>query len=244
MAKNSARSKGYRKYKQEVKGYTEKEKKTMIIGFAAILIIIICVIAIPNAIESKDLLKVKDGVVQDVGDNWLVSDMSETSKHKYRKIAEIDPAEGWQVRERAEGISDANEAYFYFEPIDAENAVADEYYAIVGKGNYDELGAKASTSMGSFANEILYQGELVTEEYEGRNISYYVLEYNMNISEDPENPEYQYSQSVSLYVESPIAERCVLLNASNTGADETAFGDRDAIINFLKEASKSITLEN
>lgn len=244
MGKNSARSKGYRKYKKEVKGYTEKEKKIMIIGFAVLLVIVICAIVIPNAIEAKDLLRVKNGVVQNVGDNWLVCDMSETSKHKYRKIAEIDPAEGWQVRERADGISDANEAYFYFEPIDAENAVADEYYAIVGKGKYDELCTKAATSMGSFANEVLYQGETVTDVVDGRNVAYYVLEYNMNVSEDENNPEYEYNQTISLYVESPIEGRCVLLNASNTGADESAFGDRDAIIEFLKEASKSITLED
>lgn len=244
MGKNSARSKGYRKYKKEVKGYTEQEKKTIIIGFAVILVIVICAIVIPNAIEAKDLLRVKNGVVQNVGDNWLVSDMSETSKHKYRKIAEVDPAEGWQLRERADGISDANEAYFYFEPIDAENAVADEYYAIVGKGTYDELGAKAVTSMSGFANEVLYQADLVTEEYEGRNISYYVLEYTLNVSEDENNPEYQYCQNISMYIESPIAERCVLLNASNTGTSEEDFGDRDAIIAMLKEATTHVTLEN
>ena len=243
MGKNSARSKGYRKYKKEVKGYTEQEKKTMIIGFAVILVIVICAIVIPNAIEAKDLLRVKDGVVQNVGDNWLVSDMSDTSKHKYRKIAEIDPAEGWQVRERADGISDANEAYFYFEPVDAETSVADEYYAIVGKGAYDELCTTAATSMVGFVNEVLYQTETITDVVDGRNIAYYVLEYNLNVSEDENNPVYEYNQIVSMYIESPIAERCVLLNASNTGDDESAFADRDAIIDMLKEATKSVTLE-
>lgn len=244
MGKNSARSKGYRKYKKEVKGYTEQEKKTIVIGFAVILVIVLCAVIIPNAIEAKDLLRVRKGVVQNVGDNWLVSDMSETSKHKYRKIAEVDPAEGWQVRERADGISDANEAYFYFEPVDAETSVADEYYAIVGKGKYDELCTKAAESMAGFANEVLHKTETVTDVVDGRNIAYYVLEYNMNVSEEEDNPIYEYNQTVSMYIESPIEGRCVLLNASNTGADESAFGDRDAIIEMLKEATKSVVLED
>ena len=93
MAKKSARSKGYRKYHQETKGYTPQEKKIMTIGFAVIAIVLICVLWLPDFIESFSLLKVKDGVVQNVGDNWLLANVGTSSKAKYRKLAEFDGVE-------------------------------------------------------------------------------------------------------------------------------------------------------
>ena len=41
MAKKSARSKGYRTYKKEDKGFTKGEIRTMIIGFDVIVIALI-----------------------------------------------------------------------------------------------------------------------------------------------------------------------------------------------------------
>ena len=92
MAKKSARSKGYRKYHQETKGYTPQEKKVMTIGFAVIAIVLICVLWLPDFIESFSLLKVKDGVVQNVGDNWLLTNVGTSSNKKYRKLAEFGGA--------------------------------------------------------------------------------------------------------------------------------------------------------
>lgn len=242
MAKKSARSKGYRSYKKEVKGFTEAEKKTMIIGFAVLLVIIICVIAIPNAIRAKGSLKVKDGVVQDVGDNWLITDTSSTSKPLYKKVAEVSPAEGYELKSVEEGLSDKQERYYYYAPVDAENAVAQEYYAIVGKGEYDALCGSAATAMTGYVNEVLNSTEPVFEEVDGHKIGYYVLEYNINTSEDPENPVYQYTQNVSLYVDCNIDGRCVLLSATNVGDDETVFQDHEAIVEMLKGAAKQVVL--
>ena len=83
MAKKSARSKGYRKFHKEVKGYTPQEKKIMTIGFIAIAVVLIAVLVLPDFIESFSLLKVKDGVVQDMGDNWLIANTGTSSKPKY-----------------------------------------------------------------------------------------------------------------------------------------------------------------
>jgi len=243
MAKKSARSKGYRTYKKEVKGFTEAEKKTMIIGFAVLLLIVICVVVIPNAVRAKGTLKVKDGVVQGVGENWLITDTSTTSKPLYRKIAEVNPVEGYQLRSAEAGLNDSESKYYYYEPVDAENAVADEYYAIVGKGEYDMLCANAANMLGAYATEVMSKTEPTIEELEdGTKIAYYAMEYTINTTMDEENPEIQYNQTVSMYIDSNVDGNCVLLNASNVGEDESAFGDIDAMVELMKEAVKCVTI--
>lgn len=242
MAKKSARSKGYRNYKKEVKGYTEAEKKTMIIGFAVLIVIIICAIAIPNAIRAKGTLKVKNGVVQNVGDNWLITNTSSTSKAIYRKVAEVNPVEGYELSSVEPGLNDSQEKYYYYAPVDAQNAAAQSYYAIVGKNDYDALCSSAASSMSGYANDVLYTAEPVFEEIDGKRIGYYVLEYIIDTAMDDENPEYQYNQNVSLYIDSNVDGRCVLLSASNVGEDDSVFTDRDAIIELLKEAAKEVVL--
>ena len=76
MAKKSARSKGYRTYKKEEKGFTKGEIRTMIIGFAVIVIALICVLVLPDAIESRHLLKVKYiSLVNLVADHEVVREL-------------------------------------------------------------------------------------------------------------------------------------------------------------------------
>jgi len=140
MAKKSARSKGYRKYHQETKGYTPQEKKIMAIGFAVIAIVLICVLWVPDFIESFSLLKVKDGVVQDVGDNWLLANVGTSSEDKYRKMAEVGAIEGYELSSTEDGIMDENLRYYVYTPV-SEDAPAQTLNIQSGNGEASELSA-------------------------------------------------------------------------------------------------------
>ena len=271
MAKQSARSKGYRKYHHEVKGYTEQEKKTMIIGFAVIAIILVLVLVVPKIVESFTLLKVKDGVVQDVGENWLLANVSQTSEEKYRKMAEVGEIEGFELTSTEPGIADENLQYFVYAPTDPA-APVQTLNVQSGNGEAAELSETFRSQMGNFG-EMLYQSEAVEEaEINGMKTYTVVIEYRnedyeqvsakaeaqaaadeatANEEEIPEDvaavlaeeTRYDYSQSVVLYIDSNLDGKCVLINAMNTGDSEAVFQDADAIHEIVRTAAASITLE-
>ena len=66
MSKKSARSKGYRTYKTEQKGFSKGELKTLIIAAVVLVLAIAAIIILPDAIEARHLIKVKDGALQGV----------------------------------------------------------------------------------------------------------------------------------------------------------------------------------
>lgn len=270
MAKKSARAKGYRKYHKEVKGYTPQEKKIMVIGFVVIAVILICVLVLPDFIESFSLLKVKDGVVQNVGDNWLIANTGTDSKDKYRKMAEVGEIEGFELSETAPGIMDENCIYYVYKPV-TEDGLVQTLNIQPGSGDAAELSANYLAQMGSFG-EVLYMSEAVEEEeINGMKTYTVVFEYRMpnyeqsvakeeaqaavdaataNEEEIPEDvaavlaeeDKYDYSQSVVLYIDSNLDGECVLINAMNAGDTDAVFQDRDAIRDILRTAAASITL--
>lgn len=270
MAKKTARSKGYRKYHQETKGYTPQEKKIMTIGFAVIAIVLICVLWLPDFIESFSLLKVKDGVVQNVGDNWLLANVGTSSNAKYRKMAEFGGVEGYELASTEDGITDANLRYYVYEPV-SEDAPAMTLNVQSGNGVASELASNFLTQMGAFG-EVLSQSEAVEEgEVNGMKTYTVVMEYRSEdyeqaaakseaqaaadaateakeeIPEDvaavlAEETLYDYTQTVILYIDSNIDGKCIVLNAMNDGTDETCFRDSAAMVELLQSAAASITL--
>ena len=270
MAKKSARSKGYRKYHQETKGYTPQEKKIMTIGFAVIAIVLICVLWVPDFIESFSLLKVKDGVVQNVGDNWLLANVGTSSKAKYRKMAEFGGIEGYELSETKDGITDENLRYYVYAPV-SEDAPAATLNVQSGNGNASELSANFLSQMGAFG-EVLNQSEAVEEgEINGAKTYSLSIEYRTEdyeqayakqeaqaaadaataakeeIPEDvaavlAEETIYEYTQTALLYMESNIEGKCIVLNATNSGTDDTCFRDTAAMLDVLQSAAASITL--
>ncbi|MGN0802847.1 MAG: hypothetical protein ACI4MF_09660, partial [Candidatus Faecivicinus sp.] len=159
MSKTSARSKGYRKVKKQKKGYTPQEIRTMIIGFAVIVVVIIGVLVVPDFIESFHLLKVKDGVVQGVEDNWLVCNTGTSSHKKYRKLGETEPVEGYELSSIEDGYSDANLRYFNYSPT-SDDAVAQKLIIQPGNGDASELVQTYKTQIGAFG-ETLYVGDVL-----------------------------------------------------------------------------------
>lgn len=271
MAKNSARSKGYRKFHKEVKGYTPQEKKIMTIGFIAIAVVLIAVLVLPDFIESFSLLKVKDGVVQGVGDNWLITNTSSTSKAKYRKLGEINgEIEGFELSETAPGIADENCVYYVYKPTSEDSAIQ-TLNIQPGNGEAAELAETFRTQMGNFGEVLSLSEAVVEEEINGMKtysvaIQYRMEDYEQSVSKaeaqaaadeatanEEEIPEdvaavlaeetrYDYTQSVVLYIDSEIDGKCILVNAMNSGDSEAVFGDEAAILDVLRQAATLVTL--
>lgn len=255
MAKNSSRSKGYRKTTEKTTGYTPREKKIMIIGFAVIAVAILCAAFLPDWIESFSLLKVEDGVVQGMEDNWLISNVGTSTKPKYRKIAEVDPPEGYALTKRDSLSSDENLTYAVYEPV--ESGIAQQLLAQTAKGDPESLISTLSTNMSVYGGEYLYTGESTQETIDGKTLYSTLIEYTMpantasNGSDESEGTEATeasetekiYTQSAVVYVVSPLDGYSVVLTASNDGSDESAFADRDALLAFVKDWATTVRLE-
>lgn len=272
MAKNSARSKGYRKFHKEVKGYTPQEKKIMTIGFVAIVVVLIAVLVLPDFIESFSLLKVKDGVVQGVGENWLITNTGTGSKNKYRKLGEITgEIEGFEKSETAPGITDENCVYYVYTPTTEDSAIQ-TLNIQPGNGEAAQLSETFRSQMGNFG-EVLSLSEAVEEEEINGMKTYAVAikyrtenaeqlsakaeaqtaadEATANGEEIPEDVAavlaeetiFDYNQSVVLYIDSKVNGKCILLNAMNSGDSEAAFGDEAVIRDVLRQAASAISLK-
>lgn len=294
MSKTSARSKGYRKTKQPKKGYTPQEIRTMIIGFAVIIVVVIGVLVVPDFIESFHLLKVKDGVVQGVEDNWLICNTGTSSHKKYRKLAETEPVEGYELSSIEDGYTDANLRYINYAPAD-DSGVAEKLIVQPGNGAAAELVSAYQTQISRFG-ELLYLSDIEENTVNDTNVYSLIVEYRTQdyseqvaaeeaeaeaeaadtedeapaeetaaeeeapaeeTADDAEDEApaeetaadaeeeitYEYTQSVVLYIESPIDGKCVVINAMNNGADESAFGDRDAMLKLVLEQAACVTIE-
>lgn len=242
MAKKSARSKGYRTYKKEEKGFTKGEIRTMIIGFAVIVIALICVLVLPDAIESRHLLKVKDGAIVDAGDNWLIRNVGDSSKAKYRKIAEVNPADGYQLEKVTAGTTNDLSTMFYYEPTEGNaDAAAQEYYVVAGSGEYDMLVSNVY-GYAAMLGEILEQSEIQTVDVGGRSASYFTVKSSVtDDSSDEENPIVTYNQMGYMYVDADVKDNCVVICASNTG-DSEVFTDDAALVGLMTNAASQIVM--
>lgn len=238
--KKSARSKGYRTYKKQPQGMTPKEKKLLIITAIAAVVILICILTIPDAIEASKYLKTKDGVVQDVGDNWLIKNTS-SKKDYYLKVAEVGTPEGYELERVDPGISDDQQRLYYFHSTD-EEPLADYYYIAAGGRSYQDLAEYSASAADMFATEVLQEAEVKTDVVGDKNIAYYVIEYVTADQDSDGNEISNYIQMASLYVESPIEGTSVVICASNTGDSEEAFVDDDALIDSMKPFVEALVI--
>lgn len=262
MGKKSVRSKGYiGKQKAKSNGYTKAEIRTMVIGFAVIAIVLVCVLWLPDALEARHLLKVKDGVVQGIEDNELICNVGTSSNKKYRKLAAVEPTEGFALESVEDGLSDTNLRYFKY-AADGE-AAAQEYMVQSGNGDMDKLASSYLDQMGRLS-EMLYQDEEVHEEVvNGNRTLSFVVEYRMEdyseaiaeeeaaadgdvadeVQADEESePVYDYTQAALVYIESPIEDKCVVIQAMNTAKDDSVFGDRDALRELALKAAEGVEI--
>lgn len=82
--------------KEKNAAFWEKNKKPIIIGAAALIILIVAAVLIVNAITARGSLKVVDGQVEGLQENWLVDNLGTEKRPLYFKIAEVNIPEGYK----------------------------------------------------------------------------------------------------------------------------------------------------
>lgn len=264
MSKKSARSKGYRSYKTEQKGFTKGELRALIIGFVVLVLAIAAVIYLPDAIENSHLVKVKDGEFIGAEDNWLIINTSDTSTKKYRKIAEVNPVEGYTSESFASSSTDLSRSFNF--TAEDENAVVSSYTV---SGNDSEYKSCAEGVLSNFSTNVALYGmtpisiadEMSTCEVNGHTLYWFESAYSYDETVTAETDETadedaatdetaeetaaqtvtHYIQNVYMYAPSDVDGMCVILAVSNDYASEEEFGDVGEIVAFLQTAAAQIS---
>ena len=118
MAKKSAKSKGYRRQHAKKPYLTKRD-------IAILCVLVVAVIVAAALLFSYDdgALKVTDGRIAEVGENWLIVNGSNTAgRARYFKVGEIGELDGY-ARVNAP-LSDANVPQYVFTPQEEADGVA------------------------------------------------------------------------------------------------------------------------
>ena len=234
--KTSARSKGYRKYVKKPKTLSASDWKKIGIGAAALAIIILLV----ALLYDDGSLKVKNDKVVVSGENPLVLDVSETSsKHKYYKIGEVRPIEGFSLSEVSH-ITDENEFLYFFAPDDAEASKINEYYVGTCQGTYSEMPGKTMSTIAAYMTEC-QMGEAVQTQLGGVDVAYYSYVYART---DPEDAEtiIGYSQCLTAYAPSERKNGSILIAATREMDTAEEAVEESVLVDYLTQIVQSVSV--
>lgn len=166
MAKNSAKSKGYRK-QVEKKPYLSKRE----IALLCVIIAAVAVAAFFLFRYDDGALKVREGSVMTDGDNWLIVNGSNARGGvRYYKVGEIGEVEGY-ARTAQSLSTDDNIPEYLFSPAAEGNQV--ESITVTTSHNAPQALAKYTrTAVESI--EGTEMGELLDADMGGRKVWYYI----------------------------------------------------------------------
>ena len=161
MAKKSAKSKGFRK-QQTKKPYLTKRE----VAILCVLVVLLIIGAVIAATYSDGALKVKNGLVADAGDNWLIVNGSSTpGRTRYFKVGEAADIEGYSRTNNP--LADANVPQYIYTP-EAEDAGINSLSITVSHNNAKALSDYVCKAMGAI------NGTEITDpvEAEANGVSY------------------------------------------------------------------------
>ena len=245
MSKKSSRSKGYRSYKTEQKGFTKAELRTLIIGFVVLVLAIAAIIYLPDAIEARHLIKVENGEFVGASDNWLVLNTGTSTHAKYRKIAEVDPADGYALDTETQLSPTHLTKTFNAED---ENAVVKSYTVT---GSSSEYKALAEDVFSNYTSRVAIYGATVTSisdelqsvEVNGKTLYWFNVNtsFERTSTENSEETTTEYSQDVIMYAPSDVKGMSVVLSVSNSMDSEDASIDVNEMVEVLKSAAANVS---
>ena len=239
MAKKSAKSKGYRHYQKDKAAASEKEFKTIIIGLAIFVAIIVVVMIGIKVYENIGTLKVKNDVIQNVEDGWIVKNVGTNSKPQVFKMAEVTaPVEGYTLKTPERAIQYTQVDYYSAE--DETNPIQD-YYVTVASGNYDEIAYTTYSSMAALGT-ILNQSEVKSGEMSGIKYNYYSLQYSSDKSEAQDGSEMEYRESLNAYFESKFDGYSILVSVGSAVADENSFNSEEDLLALLEKVAEKLVI--
>jgi len=239
MAKKSAKSKGYRHYQKDKNAASEKEFKTIIIGLIIFVAIIAVIMIGIKVYDNIGTLKVKDDVIQNVEDGWIIKNVGTNSKPRVFKMAEMTaPVEGYTLRtpERELHYTQVDN----YEAEDENNPIP-AYYTVVANGNYDEIPYTTYSSMAALGT-IINQGEIKFAETAGMKYSYYTLQYSNDESEAQDGSALKYRESLNAYFDSKFEGYSILVSVGGEVADENSFSTEEDLLAMVEKIAANLVM--
>lgn len=234
--KTSAKSKGYRKYKEK-KGLTPAQWKKVWIGVAVVLAIIVLV----AVLYDDGSLEVKDGSVVVSGVNPLVVNVKETGTGKYYKLGEVPGIVEGYVAGETTVIKDRNEPLYFFDADPDGDAVLTDYTVSARLGKWKEMPETTYTLVRDYFQEC-DTTEPVYTQIGGRDVSYYTYTYALTgIAEDPDRTGY--SQNLAAYVASCRDDCYVMISMANYIETKEEALDEAVLADLLEKVIATITFE-
>ena len=261
MAKKSAKSKGYRKT-PEKKPYLTKRDIKLLCAFVAIIVIVV----VAFALYDDGALKVEDGAIVGMEDNWLVANGGTSQRPRYYKLGEAGELSGYSMDSSfASDASLIRDIYYYPE---AEDNPVDYVSMGASQVKAAELAETVSTTLSGI--EGCEVSEVRTGESNGLGYTYYgyTLQYT---STDPSEAEddaaaeatavpdgeadtsgeaadaadaepNRFSQAVNGYIEAD-RDSCIIIHAVNEVDSPDDYLPEDDLIAVLEQAVAAVTLE-
>ena len=248
MAKQSARSKGYRKYKEKTwwqKKTPEEQKKwirTGLIAAAAVLVIVLLIVFVPKGIEWSRRLKVVDGAVDTKGENWLVINLQEKDHPAYHRLARIEgAAEGYAFDRKDSSVSDTRlPIYIYRSETTGEK---EEYYVQSSIHDARETADTYLTRV-PILGEPLTQTEVTETTVNGRRAYWLSVTYSYpDRSSQEEEPPTLYMQSAILYIESTAFDGSAAVNYMRKMDDENDALSDEEVGALLMKAAETVVMD-
>lgn len=264
MSKKSAKSKGYRSFKKEKPFLTKKEIYALIVIAAVVIIGFIVFLCYDDG-----ALKIKDGALEGVESNWIVTNTGTTTSPRYFKLAEAGEVEGYSMQPYL-SYADYNLRDVYYYPTDENNPV--DYISISTTGiknsSVAELGKTVTDALKTMP-EYTVTAELTEATAGDIPYSYYSFTTEAYVapaeedvvtteavdsatadaaaaedaaSEAVENEPNTFGQSLNAYVET-AHDSCLLIHVINeTESTEEFLPDAD-LQAVLEQIINAITLE-
>ena len=262
--KASAPPKGFnaRKKANKYRPLTDKEKKMIMIGLGAVVVIVLLIAIFydDGSLPIKKGAVVTDGAQQmlsyaydeetglvaeepsefeeDVlNTNWIVTNLGTTKKPKYFKLGEVEVPDGYYRRQETNKRKQESDFMFYEA---GENADGKSYVYVSGmKGAYDD---NAKNTLGylpqyNTSNDV---SEIISAKIGGYDANYY---YYTATDTDEDDPDITYyAQSVNCYLNAG-RNRTICLMAFVRAESEEDYMDENELLAKIEAIAQCIKIE-
>ena len=218
-------------------GKTPQARKTILGVCIAVVAVIALIFIWYYGIYDDGSLKVRDGALVNVQDNWLVGERSKGKNSPYYHLADVETPAGLEVMEDSlagtgtslrqdfsySGTAESGEFTVYIAGVN--NSLADMI-----DGIYPQFGAMVGEN-GSISEKGTYESALGTSQYFSYTMAY-----------DGDDGVKNYSQSLVMYAPCAYKDSCVLVNVSSKPESEEDYWTEDALLEQAVNALSSVTL--
>ena len=214
-----------RTMKEWWQGLSDMTRKRIIWGCVAVLAVIALLLIYYYGIYDDGSLKVKNGALVNVQENWLVGQRSSGKNSTYYHFADVDVPEGYTPADYA--LNTELQQAFSFDKDDITISVSPVNNTV------DDMVASVYERIGSFVGENGTVGDLGTYESKLGTCRYftYTSAYQLEDGSD------YFAKSMVLYAPSNFKDACILISVS--AREDLA---EDALLSAANDALNVITL--